>query len=129
MKCKYGNTWLTGTPWQEDCGEVEWSAEQLVDVVPLIGGPTPHLAGRGNVSDRVPVPISLTFPTAEAALQFCAQLPWQLPKDGELRFEEGSLVIVFPKAAFNNVTRQRRGTMVSLVFEFTVTGPPVINPS
>lgn len=129
MKCKYGNTWLTGTPWQEGVGEVEWSADQAVDVVPLIDAPTPYLAGRSNVADKVPVPITLSFPNAEAALQYCAELPWQLPADGELRFEDGSLVIVFPKAAFNGVTRRRRGTSVELVFEFTVTGPPVINPS
>ena len=129
MKCKYGDVWLTGTPWQEGCGEVEWSADQAVDVTALIGAVTPHIAGRGNVADKVPVPISLSFPSAEAALQFCAELPWQLPADGELRFEDGILVIVFPKAAFTNVTRQRRGTAVDLEFEFTVTGPPVINPT
>ena len=129
MKCKYGNTWLTGTPWQEGCGEVEWSADQVVDVVPLIGAPTPYLAGRGNVSDKVPVPIRLSFQSAEAALQYCAELPWQLPADGALRFEDGSLVIVFPKASFTNLKRQREGTSVELVFEFTVTGPPSINPS
>lgn len=129
MKCKYGNTWLTGTPWQEGCGEVPWSADQAVDINALINAPTPYVAGRGNVADKVPVPITLSFPSAEAALQYCAELPWQLPADGELRFEEGSLVIVFPKAAFNNVKRQRNGTSVELLFEFTVTGPPVINPT
>ena len=66
--------------------------------------------------------------TAEAALQYCATLPWLLPADGELRFEEGALVIVYPKAAFNTVQRVRRGSSVDLVFEFTVTGPPAINP-
>ena len=130
MKCKFGNYWITGTPWQESCGEVEWSAEQLVEVVALIGAATPLVKGRGNVSDSVPVPVSMTFPTAEAALQHCAELPWLLPADGELRFEENSLVIVFPKAAFNGVKRKRRGgASVDLVFEFTVTGPPAINPS
>ena len=128
MKCKYGDTWLTGTPWQEGCGEVEWSADQAVDVVALIGAAAPLVAGRGNVADKVPVPITLNFPSAEAALQFVATLPWSLPADGELRFEEGSLVVVYPKAAFENVKRQRRGTAVDLVFEFTVAGPPEINP-
>lgn len=128
MKCKYGSTWLTGAPWQEGCGEVEWTAEQLVDVVALIGASTPKISGRGNVADRVPVPLVRNFETAEAALQFLVELPWQLPKDGELRFEEGSLVVVFPKAAFTGLKRSRRGSSVTVVCEFTVGGPPAINP-
>jgi hypothetical protein len=128
MKCKYGETWLTGTPWQEGVGTVEWSADQLVDVVAIIAASTPKITGRGNVSDRVPVPVSREFSTPEAALEFLVSLPWDLPADGELRFEEGSLVVVFPKAAFTQVRRARRGVSVSLVFEFTVAGPPVINP-
>jgi hypothetical protein len=128
MKCKYGDTWLTGEPWQEGAGLVEWSAEQLVEVTGIIGADTPRVAGRGNVSDRVPVPVSRQFETAEAALAFLVALPWDLPADGELRFEEGSKVVVFPVAAFNTVRRSRRGAAVSLVFEFTVAGPPVIDP-
>ena len=126
MKCKYGSTWLTGTPWQEACGEVEWSADQAVEVTALIGAATPRVVGRGNVADMLPVPIARNFATAEEALQFCAELPWQLPADGELRFEEGTLEIVFPKAAFSSVTRKRKGAAVELVFNFTVTGPPAI---
>lgn len=129
MKCKYGDTWLTGTSWKEDCGEVEWSADQDVNVVPLIGRATPYLSGRGNVRDTLPVPISLSFQSAEAALQYCAALPWQLPQDGVLRFEEGLLSIVFSKAAFNNVTRKQNGTRVDAVYEFTVPGPPTVTGS
>jgi hypothetical protein len=128
MKCKYGDTWLTGEPWQEGAGKVEWSAAQLVDVVAIIGAPTPKITGRGNVSDRVPVPVSREFATPEDALEFLVELPWLLPAQGELRFEEGSLVVVFPVAAFTGVKRSRNGVAVSLVYEFTVAGPPVINP-
>jgi hypothetical protein len=128
MKCKYGDTWLTGAPWIEGAGVVEWSAEQLVEVTGIIGSATPRIVGRGNVSDRVPVPVARQFDSAEDALEFLVELPWQLPASGELRFEEGSLVVVFPNAAFNTVRRSRRGAAVSLVFEFTVAGPPVINP-
>lgn len=127
MKCKYGSTWLTGVPWQEGAGVVEWTGDQLVDVVALIGANAPKITGRGNVADRVPVPVVRNFETTEEALQFLAELPWQLPKDGELRFEEGSLVVVYPKAAFNTVRRSRNGASVTLVFEFTVGGPPTIN--
>lgn len=129
MNCKYGDIWLTGAPWQEDAGAVDWTAEQLVDVVALIGADTPKIKGRGNVADRVPVPIVRNFATPEAALQFIAELPWQLPKDGELRFEEGTLVMVFPKAAFTGLKRSRKGVSVDVVCEFTVSGPPAINPS
>ncbi len=125
MICKYGDVWLTGTPWQEGCGEVEWSAEQAVEITALIGAATPRVVGRGNVQDSVPVPITLSFQTAEGALRYCAELPWLLPADGALRFEEGDTIIVFPKAAFKDVKRQRRGTSVDLLFEFAVTGPPV----
>jgi hypothetical protein len=128
MKCKYGDIWLTGTPWQEGAGAVEWTAEQLVDVVSLIGANTPKISGRGNVADRVPVPLVRNFNTPEDALQFIAELPWQLPKDGELRFEEGTLVVVFPKAAFTGLKRRRTGVSVDVVCEFTVSGPPTINP-
>lgn len=119
---------MTGEPWQEGAGVVEWSAEQLVDVTALIGASTPKITGRGNVSDRIPVPVVRSFSTPAAALQFLVELPWQLPKDGELRFEEGTLVVVFPKAAFNTVKRVRNGASVTLVFEFSVSGPPTINP-
>lgn len=125
MKCKYGDVWLTGTPWQEDCGAVQWSAQQLVQVTPLIGGVTPHIAGRGNLTDRIPVPIILAVADSDAALRYCAELPWLLPTEGVLRFEEGaSLVISYASAVFNTVTRRRIGLSVELVFDFTVTGPP-----
>lgn len=124
MKCKYGDVWLTGTPWQEDCGEIQWSAQQLVQVTPLIGGVTPSVVGRGNTADRIPVPIVLSLTDSAAALRHCAEIPWILPKDGALRFEEGSFTILYPKAAFNSVTRRRNGNSVLLVFDFTVTGPP-----
>jgi hypothetical protein len=124
MKCKYGDVWLTGTPWQEDCGEVQWSAQQLVQVTPLVGGVTPHIAGRGNLADRIPVPIILSLADTATALRHCAELPWLLPTEGILRFEEGSLVIQYAKAAFNTVTRRRSGLSVELVFDFTVSGPP-----
>lgn len=128
MKCKYGDVWLTGTPWQEDCGEVAWSADQEVDVMAIIDAATPRITGRRNVADSVPVPISRTFSSAEEALQFCAELPWQLPAQGTLRLEEGGLVVVFPAAAFKNVKRQRQGLLVQVTYEFTVAGPPAINP-
>lgn len=128
MKCKYGDTWLTGTPFHEGCGLVEWTAEQLVDVVALIGANTPKISGRGNVADRVPVPVVRNFATPEIALQFIVELPWLLPKEGTLRFEEEGLVVVFPKAAFSTVRRSRVGVSARMVFEFTVSGPPTINP-
>lgn len=118
--------WLTGTPGQEGCGEVPWTAEQLVDVASLIGGVSPYVAGRGNLTDALSVPITLSFPSATGALEYCATLPWSLPADGELRFEDGALIVVFPKGAFTNLKRKRCGRSVELVYEFTVTGPPTV---
>lgn len=128
MTCKYGSTWLTGTPWQEGCGEIVYSASQSVDITTLINGASVFVAGRGNIEERIPLTIDLSFPTPEAALEYCIQLPWLLSNTGVLRFEEGSTVIEFGKAALANVERQRRGTQVSVTYEFAVMGPPIVNP-
>lgn len=126
MKCKYGTTWLTGTAWQEGCGHITWSAEQTVDIFNVIGSTNRRVVGRGNVSDVLPIPISLSFTTPEAALQYCATLPWSLPTQGELILEDNTLRITFAKAAFQNVKRTRNGSSVLLEYEFVVQGAPVV---
>jgi len=126
MKCKYKDTWLTGTPWQEDCGEVKWTAQQLVQVTPLLGKNTPRIEGLGNCSDRIQVPILLNMEDPESALEHCATMPWNLPTKGDLYFEEGSFSITYENAVFNSVARRRLGERVELVFEFTVKRPTSI---
>lgn len=128
MTCKYGDFWITGAPHSEECGEVEWSADQAVDVMSLIGGDSPRVKGMGNVSDRLPVPVSLAFATPAAALGYCVALPWELPRDGTLVFEEDSLTITYTRAAFSNVQRKRRGLSLTLIYNFIVSGPPTITP-
>jgi hypothetical protein len=129
MTCKYGSTFITGSPWQEACGEIVWNASQEVDIAPIIGAASAFLTARGNIQETIPVPVSLNFPSAEAAIQYCAQIPWTLPPQAPLRFTDGDLVFLFEKAAFVNIERQRRGASVDLVYEFAVTGPPIINPA
>lgn len=131
MKCKYGDVWLTGLPWQEDTGGVQWSGQQAVQVDDLLRAATPFIAGRGNVVDNLTVPIVRTFGTAHAAARLLAEQIWDLPADGELVFyvTEGDsvLVITYPKAAWSNLTRRWLGqTALQLNFTFTVTGPPVV---
>lgn len=128
MKCSFGGTFLTGTPFQEGVGEVLWSAEQPVDIVNLIGAASVFVTGRGNIQETIPVPITLGFDTPEAALAYIISLPWSLPPQGPLRFEEGNYAVEYSNAAFVNVERQRHGTQVDLTYEFVVTGPPIINP-
>lgn len=131
MKCKYGDRWLTGTPWQEDCGSVLWSAQQLVNVAPIFRAGTPNIRGRGNVTDILPVPIVLQLSSPLEALAYLAELPWTLADSGELRFEEilgvDRLTIVYPTAAWQGVDRQRIGECaVELTYQFVVSGPPTI---
>lgn len=128
MRCKYGDIWLTGLPWNEDCGEIVWSASQLVEVTPLVRAVTPFLAGRGNVAEQLPVPIVIQNNDVLDALQYIVELPWLLPSEGTLVFVEttptNELTITYPLAAWNGVQRQRIGSALVLTFNFTITGPP-----
>ena len=128
MKCKYGDMWLTGTPWQEDCGAVQWSAQQAVSLIPLIGGVSPSLRGMGNVADQLPVPVVLQLGNEMDALRYVAELPWLVPKQGALLFTEQvgttKLSILYATAVWNGVQRQRSGAAVILIYNFTVKGPP-----
>lgn len=132
MKLKYGNQWITGVPWQEDAGGVQWSGQQLVQNVPLPRGTTPFIAGRGNVFDTITVPVVRTFSSSLKAIKHMAELPWNLPNHGELVFyeQEGDAVqtITYARAAYNGVTRRRVGQLsISINLNFTVKGAPVVN--
>ena len=122
--------WLTGTPWQEDCGTVLWDAQQLVNVTPIFRAATPNIRGRGNITEVLPVPIVLQLESQLAALAYVAALPWTLPESGELRFEEqigpDRLTVVYPAAAWQGVRRVRNSSAVELVYQFVITGPPEI---
>ncbi len=128
MRCKYGDIWLTGLPWNEDCGEIVWSASQLVEVTPLVRAVTPFLAGRGNVAEQLPVPIVLQSDDVFTALRYIIELPWLLPTQAALVFiesaEGNTLTITYPLAAWNGVQRRRLGTALELTYNFTITGPP-----
>lgn len=120
--------WLTGVPWQEDVGEIQWRGQQLASVTPLIGSATPSIRGMGNFTDTLPVPVSLSFADDLSALRYCAEVLWILPRHGELVFidqrDSAMLTITYPRAAFQNVDRKRIGTAVDLLFTFVVKGPP-----
>ncbi|MEB3207323.1 MAG: hypothetical protein VKK63_00210 [Synechococcus sp.] len=130
MKCEYDNVWLTGTPWQENCGEVEWSNTREVDIIPILGANTPFLRGRGNAVERIPVPIVLQFPNELAALNYCATNVWTLGHQGVLKFEEENaatrLTITFSNAVLEDAVRHRSGTSVRVEYTFVVNGPPSI---
>lgn len=128
MKCKYGNLWLTGTPWQEDCGAVQLSAQQLASVIPLIGAASPSVRGMGNVVDTLPVPIILQLASELDVLRYIAELPWLLPNSGTLLLSEQigtvKLEILYATAIWTGVQRSRSGTAAILTYNFTVKGPP-----
>lgn len=128
MRCKYGDHWLTGTPWNEDCGEVGWSAQQVTEVVPLVGAQTPFLAGHGNASEQISVPIILQEDDTLAALHYLVSLPWTLPTEDTLIFVEetssNKLTITFPLAAWTGMQRKRIGSAIEVTYTFVVTGPP-----
>jgi hypothetical protein len=131
MKCRYETTWLTGTPWQEDCGEVQWQAAQQIQQDALIRASTPFLASRGNALDTIIVPIALQHADQGAALSHIAQLPWALPGQGLPYFADtiGNVTthIFFPAAAWQGCRRKRTGIASELEFSFAVLGPPTIN--
>ena len=128
MRCKYGNVWLTGLPWYEDCGEVIWDAAQAVDVKPLVRSSEPYIRGMGNRTESLPVPVILQAPSELDALRYIADLPWTLPDNGSLVFIEQfgtvKLTITYTKAAFQKVTRRRVGVSVEAVYSFIITGRP-----
>lgn len=130
MRCKYGDQWLTGTPFQEECGEVTWNGSQQAEPVPLVDAETPAIDSYGNRLDQLPVPIVLQCESELDALRRAAELVWTLPGTGILMFEEqrgaNKVTITYPNAAFQNVRRQRFGTAVQFQFAFLVSGPPEI---
>lgn len=131
MKVKYGDVWLTGVPWQEDAGVVQWNAQQVVQNQPLLRGTAPFIAGRGNVSDTLSLPIHRSFGTNLAALKHQAELPWNLPNHGTLILyeQEGSdvMTVTYSRAAFNGVTRRRVGqTGIEISINFLVKGSPTV---
>jgi len=132
VRCKYGTddeaVWLTGLPWQEDVGPIQWQGQQSVQVTPIIGSASPVIRSFGNKADTLPVPIVLGFENEMAALRYCAEILWNLPGSGTLVFIDQAgteqLTITYPNAAFQNVSRKREGRAVSLTFTFVVSGPP-----
>jgi hypothetical protein len=135
MRCRYGTgdeaTWLTGLPWQEDVGEIQWQGQQATSATPIIGSATPSIRSLGNAADTLPVQIVLGFDSELEALRYCAEILWDLPGAGQLVFIDQAgteqLTITYPKAVFANVTRNRKGRSVHLAYNFIVTGPPSIS--
>lgn len=128
MKCKYGSIWLTGTPWQEDCGELTWDASQPVELLDLVRAVTPYIDAQGNLAESLPVPVTLNLGSELQVLDYIAKLPWLLPTKGELRFEETRGLYtwrcIYPDAAWVSCRRVRKGESLDVVYQFVVTGPP-----
>lgn len=132
MRCRYGTgpaaTWLTGLPWQEDVGEIQWQGQQATSATPIIGSATPSIRSFGNATDTLPVQIVLGFDSEIEALRYCADILWSLPGSGQLVFIDQTgtqqLTITYPKAVFQSVIRKREGRTVHITYNFLVTGPP-----
>jgi len=132
MQCKYAEVWLTGTPWQEDCGVIVPAGRALVQADSLVRGVTPYVKGRGNKVVSLEVPIVLQHGTWASALRYVHEVFWNLPDDGELVFVEqwGSeqMTITYPNAALENCEPQRAGELaIKVVHRFIVTGPPTFD--
>lgn len=129
MQCKYGNVWLTGTPWQEDAGLLVPRGRALVDVADLFRAVTPFVKGRGNKAATLDIPVVLQLGDWQTALRYCHEVFWNLPDDGELylleQWGDEQLTITYPLAALAGTEPERAGeSAVKVLHRFILTGPP-----
>jgi hypothetical protein len=132
MQCKYADVWLTGLPWQEDCGAVQLSLQQLIDAAPLFRSATPFVEARGNRAGTIAVPVILDKGNWMTALQYCHEIFWLLPGSGELVFIEqwgtDVLTITYPFAALQSSEPSRVGQEgVQVTHTFVLKGAPTFD--
>jgi hypothetical protein len=132
VQCKYGDVWLTGTPWQEDCGLLVPRGRASVQVEDLVRAGTPFVAGRGNKVVSLEVPVVMLHADWMLALRYCHEVFWNLPDDGALVFTEQKetelYTITYALAALESSEPQREGEIaVKVVHRFIVTGPPTFD--
>tara|TARA_R110000868_G_scaffold365493_1_gene628387 strand:+ start:93 stop:479 length:387 start_codon:yes stop_codon:yes gene_type:complete len=128
MQCTYAGIPLTGTPWQEGAGDVEWKASQSIEITPVIDAATPSLVGRKNLFDVIQFSINLGFESYDAAASHCATFIWSLPTSGTLVLNTGTSVLTYAKAVFSRIERQVLGEgLVAYSYSFTAQGPPTVS--